>query len=296
MTGARGLVGRHTLPLLLDKGFEVHGVGRQPRPADVDSSVRWHTCNLLDSATHPELIHTVKPTHLLHLAWYAVPGKYWTSEQNVYWTQATLSLARQFGEGGGHRLVAAGTCAEYDWSHELLSENETPLKPMSPYAICKNATRELLSLYCEQHAVSFAWGRIFFVYGPHEPEKKLISSVIRSLKEGKKAACTEGRQIRDFIYVDDAACLFAALVDGDFRGSVNVCSGTGVSIREIVENIARQFNREDLIQWGAIPTPENDPPRLVGDSQTLQSRLSWKPGVDLEEGIKKTIDFYLNPG
>lgn len=293
VTGARGFVGRHTLPYLLKKGFEVHGVGREPKPDDVDSNVHWHTCDLLDTASHSTLINAIQPTHLLHLAWYAVPGKYWTSPQNFYWTQATLSLARHFQESGGRRLVAAGTCAEYDWSHELCSEGKTPLKPSSPYTICKNAARELLSLYSEQTDVSFAWGRIFFVYGPHEPVSKLVSSVILSLKEGKPAPCSHGEQIRDFIYVEDVASAFSDLADSDFSGPINICSGAGISIKQIVKHIAKNFDKENLIQWGAVPTSENDPARLVGDTQLLQTRLGWTPKYNHEQGLNEMIRLYL---
>lgn len=293
VTGARGFVGRNTLPYLLDRGFEVHGVGREPKPDAIDSRVRWHTCDLLDTSRHEELIRSVRPTHLLHFAWYAVPGKYWTSPQNFYWTQATLSLARRFREGGGERLVAAGTCAEYDWRHELCSEVDTPLNPQSPYTRCKNATRDLLSLYSDQEGMGFAWGRIFFVYGPHEPEQKLVSSVIRFLKNNQPAPCSEGRQVRDFVYVKDAASAFAALADSNVSGPINICSGTGTAVRELVLYIARYFGREDLIQWGAVPTPANDPPRLVGDPSLLQSRLNWVPQYTCEQGLEETIRFYL---
>lgn len=294
VTGASGFVGRHTLPLLLEQGYEVCAVGRGTRPDFLDSQISWHTADLLDTASHANLFSATKPTHLLHLAWYAIPGKYWTSQENFYWTQASLSLVRNFREGGGQYLVCAGTCAEYDWSQGSCVEERTPLKSSSPYSTCKNTLQELLALYSTQTEMSFSWGRIFFVYGPHEPLSKLVSSVILSLKDGKAVPCSHGRQMRDYIYIKDVAAAFVRLLGGNGAGCVNISSGNPVSIKHVVEYIAKFFGREELIEWGAIPTSENDPPLLVGDNRKLQTCLEWSPEYSLEKGLDETIQFYSN--
>ncbi len=94
VTGANGFIGRQCLPLLLAKGYEVHAVSRQ----DVGQSspgVVWHNCNLLESASRGHLVTQVKPEYLLHLAWYAVPGKFWESPENTEWVRASLDLFRR---------------------------------------------------------------------------------------------------------------------------------------------------------------------------------------------------------
>ena len=93
------------------------------------------------------IISQLKPTHLLHFAWYAIPGKYWTSEQNFLWVQASLELVRQFRENGGDRVVMAGTCAEYDWQYGYCSEYITPKNPSLPYSIFKKSLQEMLNSY-----------------------------------------------------------------------------------------------------------------------------------------------------
>ena len=111
VTGARGFVGRHCLPLLLARGYEVHAVSTRPGPT-ADDDVRWHQVDLLDGAAAPALIDAVHPSHLLHLAWCTDHGAYWTSPQNLQWVETTLALARAFSRTG-RRIVMAGTCAEY---------------------------------------------------------------------------------------------------------------------------------------------------------------------------------------
>ena len=116
LTGARGFIGRHCLPLLTANGYEVHAVSsaKQERRS---GDPHWHQVNLLDPGEVMDLIERVRPTHLLHFAWYSIPGKYWDSIENCRWVEASHFLLNMFANKGGHRVVIAGTCAEYDWRY-----------------------------------------------------------------------------------------------------------------------------------------------------------------------------------
>lgn len=83
VTGATGFIGRHTLKILKERGFDVHAVTSK-NSSNNCIDYNWHTINLLDYQQIRDLLSKVQPTHLLHLAWYAVPGRYWTSEENFY--------------------------------------------------------------------------------------------------------------------------------------------------------------------------------------------------------------------
>src|SRR3989304_8960295 len=121
-TGATGFIGRHSLPRLLESGYEVHAVGGQ-RPPEVPSrDIVWHRANLLEPGEIASLVGRVQPTHLLHFAWYAVPGKYWTAPENLAWVRATINLMQVFSDHGGRRAGVAGGCAEKDWEIALRSE------------------------------------------------------------------------------------------------------------------------------------------------------------------------------
>ena len=112
VTGATGFVGRHSPLALAARGFEVHATCLTGTP---DTSATWHRVDLLDHAQVDRLLNEVRPTHLLHFAWYAVHGKYWTSTENLRWVESSLALLRSFVDRGGRRAVIAGTCTEYDW-------------------------------------------------------------------------------------------------------------------------------------------------------------------------------------
>lgn len=119
--------------------------------------------------THLPLLESIRPSHLLHAAWYAEHGKYWEAAENVSWLKATLSLIEAFCHAGGSRAVGVGTCAEYDWKYGMLVENETPERPLSLYGSAKLAAGHHAAATAIVHGIEFAWARIFFRMGLVSP-------------------------------------------------------------------------------------------------------------------------------
>ncbi|MEB3830728.1 NAD-dependent epimerase/dehydratase family protein [Phormidium sp. CCY1219] len=291
VTGGTGFIGTPCLPLLLAKGYEVHAVSSKEVGKD-SGGCYWYQVNLLDSSQVSELMEKVKPSHLLHLAWYAVPGKYWTSLENFRWVQASLHLLQEFRRNGGQRVVIAGTCAEYDWNYGYCSEQVTPLLPSTVYGICKNSLQNMVLAFAKQVEMSAAWGRIFFAYGDREPGDRLVPYVIRSLLQGKTARCSHGNQIRDFLYVKDVADAFVTLLESQVVGALNIASGKPVALKDIIENIAQKLNRPEAIELGAIRASANDPPLLVADIRRLTREVGWQPTYDLTTGLEETMAWW----
>jgi len=291
VTGATGFIGKHCLPLLLEKNYEVHGLFFNST-LERTPEVIWHQANLLDLTQVETLLKNIRPTHLLHFAWYTTPGKYWTSLENLYWVQASLALFRNFQKEGGQRAVIAGTCAEYDWNYGYCSEFITLRNPTTPYGICKNALQEMLDVYSNNKSFTSAWGRIFFLYGPHEYPSRLVPSVIRSLLHGKPAQCSHGNQIRDFLYVKDAADAFVQLLENDIHGPVNIASGQLFALKDLINKIAQKLDRQDLVQLNVIPNPTNDPNFLGGDIKRLHDQVGWEPNYNLDTGLDQTINWW----
>jgi nucleoside-diphosphate-sugar epimerase len=293
LTGASGFIGQHCLPSLVDRGYEIHAVRSQAAPSATSQGVTWHTADLLQREQVFELVAEVQPTHLLHLAWYAVPGKYWTSTENLRWVQASLDLFQAFNAAGGRRIVVAGSCAEYDWgSNKICSEAKTPLKPATLYGASKVALRLMLEAYAAQMNLSAAWGRIFFLYGPHEHPGRLVASVIRSLLKDEPARCSHAQQVRDLLYVLDVAEAFVALLDSEVTGAVNIASGQAVVLQDVIYKIADKLDRRDLIRLGAIASTGNDPAQLIAETQRLNEEVGWKPRRSLDEGLEETITWW----
>lgn len=289
LTGATGFVGRHAMAPLLAAGHEVHAVTTRQEPGDGDG-VAWHRADLLSSA---DVVAEVAPETLLHLAWYVEPGRFWTAPENVRWVEASLALLRAFADSGGRRAVMAGTCAEYDWDAvgERCDEHRTPLRPATLYGAAKHALHGVAARYAEQAGFELAWGRIFFVYGPGEPDGRLIPSVGRALLAGEPVPTTRGDQLRDFMHVQDVADAFVALVDSEATGAVNVASGEAVTVRQVVDTLAELAGRPDLPRPGALPDREGDPPRLVADVSRLRDEVGFAPRIGLRAGLQGTLEW-----
>ncbi len=293
LTGASGFIGRHAIPFLLRKEYQIHAVYYNSKP-DIkkEHKIIWHHADLLNLEGQKQLITEIKPTHLLHFAWYAVPGKYWTSFENIRWVQASLGLITNFAENGGKRVVFIGTCAEYDWNYGYCSEEITPLKPATLYGVCKNSLYEMIKHFSNQRGVSYAWGRIFFPYGPYENSNRLISSITASLLKGEPARCTHGNQIRDLLHVEDVASASVDILQSEVQGPVNIASGLPVSLKEVVCKIGGKIGRLDLICLNEMAAPPDDPPLLVGDIRKLRERVNWSPRYSLDAGLDQTIQWW----
>ncbi|MDA0171521.1 NAD-dependent epimerase/dehydratase [Solirubrobacter taibaiensis] len=295
VTGATGFIGRQTLAPLRALGFDVHATARTP-PAEAGDVV-WHAADLLDAGTPERLIAKVQPTHLLHMAWNAEPGRYWTTPENLAWAQASFALYRAFTEAGGQRAVGAGTCAEYDWSHSVCGEDVTPLAPTTLYGAAKQAVGTLLCAYGAAHGPSTAWGRVFFLYGPHEHANRLVPAVVRGLLAGERVAVTHGRQVRDFMHVADVAAAFAALVAReDVLGPVNVASGEPISLRELIGQIQGRIEGPGAVDFGARETPAGEPPVLLAEVRRLRDEVGFTPRFDLTTGLEDAIAWWRARG
>ena len=291
VTGASGFIGYHCLAPLVERGYEVHALQSRTAPLEHDG-VRWHAADLFDLESTRLVIEEVRPTHLLHLAWYVVPGKVINHLDNAAWVQRTLDLLRLFQASGGKRLAICGSCYEYDWRYGCCSEALTPTQPDTFYGVCKNSLHQMVRWYCKLTGVSSAWGRVFFLYGPREHPDRLVSSVIRNLLANRPAPCSHGEQIRDYMSVLDVADGMAALLDSDFEGPCNIACGQPTAIKSIVSRIGELMGKPDLIKLGAIPPRTNDAPMVVADVTTMTQQLGWKPRLSLDEGLRATIGWW----
>lgn len=291
VTGASGFVGREALEALIFRGYEVHGLARSsPRPEI--RGVVWHEADLLQPGAATSIMKRIVPTHLLHLAWYSQPGKFWHAFENLSWVKATLDLIDAFRETGGKRFVGVGTCAEYDWSLGTCTEGVTALEPATLYGTCKLAAGTILCAYAPLGTFSAAWGRLFFLYGPREPREKLVASTITALLRGEVARSTSGEQVRDFLHVRDCAEALVALLGSDVDGPVNIASGTGIAVREIVREIGGLLHASDRIASGAIIPARPEAPRVVANTRRLNELVGWSPRITLRDGLSETINWY----
>ncbi|CAN5545868.1 NAD(P)-dependent oxidoreductase [soil metagenome] len=293
LTGAGGFIGRTTIKYLLKRGFRVHAVSSRPWEESYPNFVR-HNVDLLNSEAVRSLIEAVKPTHVLHFAWYVEQAKFWNAPENEVWVTASLNLLDHFTANGGKRVVMAGTCAEYAWNtgQEILSENTSRLNPKTVYGKAKYELYLKLKAHAEEAGVSYAWGRIFFLFGECESSSRFVPSIIRALLMGQTAECLNGDLIRDFMFVDDAGEAFVRLLDSDVQGAINIADGIPKTIREIATMIAELTDGRALLTFGIDGLPEKEPERLVADISRLRNEVRYAKTTDLRDALQQTIDWW----
>lgn len=287
LTGGTGLIGKYAIQPLLDAGFEIFAISSKEIPQQKE--VNWIKADLLDFSNIKTLFETIKPQYLLHFAWDTTPGSYLESNLNFDLVQASIEMLKQFKLQGGKRAIYAGTCFEYEFQNEPLKE-DGKLNPTSTYAKCKNYLNGLAALYSEKNDISFGWGRIFYVYGEGENEKRLVPQIISSLNQNREFITSSGELIRDYIFAEDIAGAFVKFLDTDVVGCVNICTGTPIKIKDIVTQIAKKLKKEHLVKF--IVEDLNQPKIILGDTKRLKEEIGFVPKYSLEQGLDKILESY----
>ncbi len=284
LTGGTGLIGSQVLKALKALDFEVYALTIDEINPECD--VHWIKGNLFNEGRLAEILNEIRPAYLLNFAWCA-SGDYLTSDLNLRFRDAGLMLLRLFKSCGGKRAVYVGTCFEYEFKEEPLKEDD-PLNPTSLYAACKAELNQLATTYAKENGLSFGWGRIFYVYGKNEHPARLTASIINSLRDEKPVTIRTSQLKKDYMYTKDIAGAFAAFLNSTVEGNVNICTGNAISIKDFATAIAKQFNREGLLDLRNETSAQ--PPIIVGDNTRLITEIRYQMQYDLLSAVKDILN------
>jgi dTDP-6-deoxy-L-talose 4-dehydrogenase (NAD+) len=265
LTGASGFVGSQIFNALSKEEYKLLLISRSDDfSKDSADNVEYHiTKNIFLEKIDDLSAILLGVDTLIHAAWYVEPGKYLQSAKNLDCLTGTVTLAKACVQAGVRRFVGIGTCFEYDLSFGRLSV-ETPLKPTTPYAASKAAAFFALSQYFLSKGVEFAWCRLFYLYGEGEDERRLVPYLRKQLADGEVAELTNGNQVRDFLDVREAGRLIAEIAQGQRQGPINICSGKPITVRQLAEKIADEYEQRDLLRFGIRHDNTVDPPCVIG--------------------------------
>ncbi len=279
---------------LVEEGHEVGALispgSKAERLHEVRDRVTLLEADLYEEESLAAAVAAWSPETCLHLAWYVEPGQYLSSLRNVDALAASLRLISTLGNAGCRRFVGAGTCFEYDVERGWLREGG-PTQPETLYAASKLSAGLVGQQIAQSLGMQFAWGRLFYLYGPREDPRRVIPALISTLLAGKEFPATLGDQVRDYLYLEDVASAFAALAQTQEQGIFNISSGVPITMAALLGAAAYALGRSELLHLGAVPYRSWEPRFICGDNARLRS-LGWSPRFTLDEGLHNTIEWW----
>ena len=305
ITGFSGFVGHHFLQFLYDNHpeTEVYGIDlREPsyeykKYAD-RMIVNFRSVNLLDIDQLRELFTHFKPDYILHLASFSSVAYSWKypAESFTNNTDIFLKLTTVVREMAPNcRILSVGSSEEYGNVQEkdLPIKETNELMPTSPYAVARISQEMLAKFFADNYDMKIILTRSFNHVGPWQDDRFVIPSFVKRIKDIKDKGQTEGTIetgdtaiVRDFVDVRDVVRAYYLLLKQGESGQIyNICSGTGRSLREIIDLIAEKLDIriENTVNQEFVRP--NDNMIIIGDYSKIRNELGWMPQIPFEKTI-----------
>ncbi|MDR1267825.1 MAG: NAD(P)-dependent oxidoreductase [Holosporales bacterium] len=268
VTGATGFVGVQVVKALCAQKRRVRAVvrpGKEHLLADKGLSVETIVTQdlFVEGADWWKAAYADVDT-VVHAAWYAEVGKHQNSPKNVDCLLGTLTAGKEAVANHVRRFVGIGTFSEYDAKYGASLSVDMPLLPTNIYESTKVAAFYVLRDLFKISEREFLWCRLFSLYGEGEDPRRILAYVRQQLSAGQVAELTDGHQVRDFLDVAEAGQQIVEAALGTKQGAVNICSGIPATIRYVVERIADEYGRRDLLHFGVRQRSATDPLVTVG--------------------------------
>ena len=265
-------MGRHVVPELLARGHRVHAISRDSEKAE---SMPWwgrvrHTAADIHQSDLDIVAECGLPDVLIHLAWPGLPH-YGALSHFEDTLPADYRFIRRMVFSGVKQVLITGTCFEYGLQNGCLSE-EMPTVPVTPYGLAKDSLRKSLEMLQKVHPFTLQWVRLFYLYGPGQNQKSLLSQLDAAIDRGDPVfRMSGGEQLRDYLTVEEVARRIV-LVAGhpECHGIINCCSGRPVSVRRLVEEHISRKGADIELELGYYPYPEYEPMAFWGDEFQTQ--------------------------
>jgi UDP-glucose 4-epimerase len=299
VTGGAGFIGSHLVDALLAAGHEVaiaDHLHRSPRPwvtAALQRGAQLHVADVRDLSAVTRAFDAAKPEVVMHLAAQvdvrrSIADPAFDAQVNVAGTVSVLEAARG---AGTRRVLMASTAAVYGDPDTLPISEATPIAPLSPYGTSKAAAEWYLGQFTRLHGVSTLALRMANVYGPRQDphgEAGVVSIFCGIAADGGRATVFgDGRQTRDYVYVEDAVQAWLAAAESDLTGAVNISTGTETNIVDLADALELQYDFQ--------PGRPGEIARSRLDPSAAQAAFGWRASTPLQEGLRRTLAAVPSP-
>jgi UDP-glucose 4-epimerase len=297
VTGGAGFIGSHLVDALLERGDEVEVVDdlSSGREANLDGRAALHRLDVGDPAV-AELVDRWRPEVVCHLAGQVSVSRSVADPAGDADVNLTRSLRLLVAAclAGSRFVFASSGGAIYGETSSLPTSESHPAEPESPYGVAKLAFEHYLRCFGARRGLSYAALRYANVYGPRqnaEGEAGVVASFCQALASGRRPVVHgDGRQTRDFVFVEDVVRANLLAIDSGASGRFNVGTGRETSVIELLGAVAAEMGREAEPLHG--PERPGDLRRSALDPALIGEALGWVPRVGLADGIARTAGWF----
>ncbi|MBO6179971.1 MAG: NAD-dependent epimerase/dehydratase family protein [Selenomonadaceae bacterium] len=294
LTGPTGVLGTALVKKLADVGVETFAachpgslkndfILKHPRIHKVE-------CDIEDIGRLPKLIGRHVDA-FFHFAWTGTQKNsnrmdMYLQNTNVKYALDTVHAAKRL---ECKVYVGAGSQAEYGYVDGIIHP-DTPVKPISGYGMAKLCAGQMTRAICHEFGIRHIWPRIISVYGENDGAKTLISTLIRTLQKGESPMVTDGEQMWDYLYADDAAEALYLMAENGRDGAIYVLgSGQTRKLKAFMMDIRDAVNKNIPLGLGKVPYLPDQVMHLEADIASLTRDTGWQPRTDFATGIHKML-------
>ncbi len=312
VTGVSGFVGKHYLEYLNDNALKSEILGIDVRTPGIKNEdyeqlkINFEKADLKDKDRLCKLIYNFRPDFIIHLASYSSVSGSWKNPNTSFLNNVNIFLnliesVRMI--GNKCRILSVGSSEEYGFVkiEDLPLKESNQLNPSSPFGVAR-VTQELLSrLYADVYGLDIVITRSFNHIGPGQNENYAVASFAKQLVNARKNQLNEFVSagdvtiVRDFIDVRDVVRAYHKLLLNGKKGEVyNVCSGYGVSLKNIIQMICEILEISIAIRNDLKLKRPKDNPVIIGSNEKIKKETDWTTEFSLERSLQDVVKYYMH--
>jgi len=298
VTGCAGFIGSHLTERLLGEGFDVVGIDgftpyypREIKERNIAGALRQKQFQFIE-ADILSLEEFPSVDYIFHEA--AQPGVRgsWGDKFEIYTRNnvlGTQKLLEFYKDRKLNKFIYASSSSIYGDAKLPLKEETTP-KPISPYGVTKLAGENLCYLYHKSYGIPAVWLRYFTVYGPRQRPDMAIHKLVAAISADEEVVIYgDGKQTRDFTYVDDVVEANLLAARSQFVGKVfNIGGGNRLSVNELVTLTGDLLKKKAKVKHS--DTQKGDVRHTWAHIERAKKELGWQPLINITEGLRRYID------
>ena len=295
ITGAAGFLGSHLAKKLAEENRVIAVDIANNLPQDIKESLKFYEVDIADPDIIAEVFRKERPQTVYHLAGpislrREIDDPLFKKSLNILGNLSTILNCCTKYEAEKIIFFSSGG-AIYEEARTIPTPENYPAHPASLYGLANLIIERYIKSYQQKYGLSFTFLRFGNVYGPRQWENGIIPSIIIKVLKGESPVIYgKGNQTRDFIFVDDAITAALLAIKDNKNQIYNVGSGKEININEIFNKITKILHKK--IEPVYNPSKIDEVERSCLDSTKIKKELEWKPKINIDQGLKKTIDWF----